>query len=60
MEEDTSFTATIYRNSLVEVKSFTTHGEVRRLAARDKTITKVTKTINNQEIVIYSRQNVEA
>jgi hypothetical protein len=60
MESDNSFTATIYRDSLIEVKSFTTHSEVRRLAAYDKTIIKVTKTLNNQEIVIiFSRQTKE-
>lgn len=59
MGMDTSFTATIYRNLIVETAKFHTHSEIRRLAIRDLTITKVTKMVDGQEVIIFSRQIVE-
>ncbi len=60
METDTSFTAIIYRNLIVETAKFHTHSEIHRLAIHDRTITKVTKMVDGQEVIIFNRQNVEA
>jgi hypothetical protein len=59
METDTSFTAIIYRNLIVETAKFHTHSEIRRLVSHDTTITKVTKMVEGQEFIIFSRQTVE-
>lgn len=56
---DTSFTAIIYRDRIVETARFHTHGEIRRLTSGDKTITKVTKMVDGQEVIIFSRPTGE-
>lgn len=59
MGMDTSFTAIIYRDRIVETARFHTHGEIRRLTSGDKTITKVTKMVDGQEVIIFSRPTGE-
>ena len=54
MQNDKRFTAIIYRGEIVETGEFSTNGEVRRLADCDKTITKVTKMVDDVEFTILS------
>jgi hypothetical protein len=59
MGSNTAFTAIIYRDRIVETGRFNTHGEIRRLTSGDKTITKVTKMVDGQEVIIFSRPTLE-
>jgi hypothetical protein len=54
MKENARFTAIIYRGQIAEIGEFSTNGEVRRLADCDKTITKVTKMVDDVEFTILS------
>lgn len=51
-----TFSASVYlSNGGIVIKSFNTHGEARRFGEFDKTIVKIVKNVNHEEIVIFSR-----